>query len=95
MLSRALTEIGIYPAVDPLTSTSRILDRRYIADDHYDTAVRVKQILQRNKELQDINRMGSVPRLDGSSGDSEKKHSRSKNDSALANMVWGEQKRGS
>jgi len=40
--------------VDPLTSTSRILDPRYIGDDHYNTAVRVKQILQRNKELQDI-----------------------------------------
>ena len=46
--------MGIYPAVDPLTSTSRILDRRYIAEDHYNTAVRVKQILQKNKELQDI-----------------------------------------
>jgi F-type H+-transporting ATPase subunit beta len=40
--------------VDPLTSTSRILDPRYISADHYNTAVRVKQILQRNKELQDI-----------------------------------------
>jgi F-type H+-transporting ATPase subunit beta len=46
--------MGIYPAVDPLTSTSRILDPRYISSDHYNTAVRVKQILQRNKELQDI-----------------------------------------
>ena len=53
-LSREIASLGIYPAVDPLTSTSRILDRRYIAEDHYDTAVRVKQILQRNKELQDI-----------------------------------------
>ena len=40
--------------MDPLTSTSRILDPRYISQDHYDTAIRVKQILQRNKELQDI-----------------------------------------
>ena len=40
--------------MDPLTSTSRILDRRYITEEHYSTAVRVKQILQRNKELQDI-----------------------------------------
>jgi F-type H+/Na+-transporting ATPase subunit beta len=53
-LSRDIASLGIYPAVDPLTSTSRILDPRYIAQDHYDTAVRVKKILQRNKELQDI-----------------------------------------
>jgi F-type H+/Na+-transporting ATPase subunit beta len=53
-LSREIASLGIYPAVDPLTSTSRILDPRYISKDHYDTAVRVKQILQRNKELQDI-----------------------------------------
>ena len=53
-LSREIASLGIYPAVDPLTSTSRILDRRYITESHYDTAVRVKQILQRNKELQDI-----------------------------------------
>jgi F-type H+-transporting ATPase subunit beta len=53
-LSRDIASLGIYPAVDPLTSTSRILDPRYIAQDHYDTAVRIKSILQRNKELQDI-----------------------------------------
>jgi F-type H+-transporting ATPase subunit beta len=53
-LSRDIASLGIYPAVDPLTSTSRILDPRYIAQDHYDTATRVKSILQRNKELQDI-----------------------------------------
>jgi F-type H+-transporting ATPase subunit beta len=53
-LSREIASMGIYPAVDPLTSTSRILDPRYISADHYNTAVRVKQILQRNKELQDI-----------------------------------------
>jgi F-type H+/Na+-transporting ATPase subunit beta len=53
-LSREIASLGIYPAVDPLTSTSRILDARYIGDDHYKTAVRIKQILQRNKELQDI-----------------------------------------
>jgi F-type H+/Na+-transporting ATPase subunit beta len=53
-LSREIASLGIYPAVDPLTSTSRILDPRYISQDHYDTAVRVKSILQRNKELQDI-----------------------------------------
>ena len=53
-LSRDIASMGIYPAVDPLTSTSRILDPRYISKEHYDTAVRVKQILQRNKELQDI-----------------------------------------
>jgi F-type H+-transporting ATPase subunit beta len=53
-LSREIASLGIYPAVDPLTSTSRILDPRYISQDHYDTATRVKGILQRNKELQDI-----------------------------------------
>src|SRR5690242_4845282 len=53
-LSREIASLGIYPAVDPLSSTSRILDPRYISADHYNTAVRVKQILQRNKELQDI-----------------------------------------
>jgi F-type H+-transporting ATPase subunit beta len=53
-LSREIASRGLYPAVDPLTSTSRILDPQYIGQDHYDTAVRVKQILQRNKELQDI-----------------------------------------
>ncbi|WP_442753167.1 ATP synthase beta subunit C-terminal domain-containing protein, partial [Janibacter hoylei] len=53
-LNREIASMGIYPAVDPLTSTSRILDRRYIAEDHYNTAVRVKSILQKNKELQDI-----------------------------------------
>ena len=53
-LSRDIASLGIYPAVDPLTSTSRILDPRYISEDHYNTAVRTKQILQRNKELQDI-----------------------------------------
>src|ERR671913_2339969 len=53
-LSRPISQLGIYPAVDPLTSTSRILDPQYIGEDHYRCAVRVKQILQRNKELQDI-----------------------------------------
>ena len=53
-LSRALTEIGIYPAVDPLTSYSRILDPRIIGDEHYQTARDVKEILQRYKDLQDI-----------------------------------------
>ncbi|MCO4237821.1 F0F1 ATP synthase subunit beta [Pseudarthrobacter raffinosi] len=53
-LSREIASRGLYPAVDPLTSTSRILDPQYIGQDHYTTAVRVKQILQKNKELQDI-----------------------------------------
>jgi F-type H+-transporting ATPase subunit beta len=53
-LSRAITEKGIYPAVDPLDSTSRILDARYIGQEHYDVARTVQQILQRYKELQDI-----------------------------------------
>ena len=53
-LSRPIASMGIYPAVDPLTSTSRILDPRYISREHYETAVRIKSILQRYKELQDI-----------------------------------------
>jgi F-type H+-transporting ATPase subunit beta len=53
-LSREIASRGLYPAVDPLSSTSRILDPQYIGQQHYDVAVRVKQILQRNKELQDI-----------------------------------------
>jgi len=53
-LSREIASRGLYPAVDPLTSSSRILDPRFVGAEHYATAVRVKQILQRNKELQDI-----------------------------------------
>ena len=54
VLSRALTEIGIYPAVDPLASTSRILDPRIVGHEHYDVAQSVKKILQTYKDLQDI-----------------------------------------
>ena len=53
-LSRGLVEIGIYPAVDPLASTSRILSAHTLGDEHYTTAIRVKQILQKYKDLQDI-----------------------------------------
>jgi F-type H+-transporting ATPase subunit beta len=53
-LSRAISELGIYPAVDPLASTSRILDPRILGDEHYAVARSVKQILQRYKDLQDI-----------------------------------------
>jgi F-type H+-transporting ATPase subunit beta len=53
-LSRAISEMGIYPAVDPLASTSRILDPRIVGEDHYNTAQAVKGILQRYKDLQDI-----------------------------------------
>jgi F-type H+-transporting ATPase subunit beta len=54
VLSRALTQIGIYPAVDPLDSTSRINDPKVVGDDHYDTAQEVKELLQKYKDLQDI-----------------------------------------
>src|SRR5687767_7669455 len=54
VLTRALTEIGIYPAVDPLDSTSRILDPQYIGERHYKVTTDVQRILQRYKELQDI-----------------------------------------
>jgi F-type H+-transporting ATPase subunit beta len=53
-LSRQIAELGIYPAVDPLASSSRILDPRIIGDEHYNVARQVKQILQRYKDLQDI-----------------------------------------
>ena len=53
-LSREIASLGIYPAVDPLTSTSRILDPNVVGNEHYDVAQSVKRVLQRNKELQDI-----------------------------------------
>ena len=54
MLSRQIAELGIYPAVDPLDSTSRILNPEVLGDEHYACAQNVKEILQRYKELQDI-----------------------------------------
>jgi F-type H+-transporting ATPase subunit beta len=54
VLSRAITELGIYPAVDPLESTSRIMDPNILGDDHYNTAREVQEVLQRYKDLQDI-----------------------------------------
>ena len=54
VLSRSIVELGIYPAVDPLESTSRILDPRIVGKEHYETARGVQEILQRYKELQDI-----------------------------------------
>jgi len=53
-LSRELASLGIYPAVDPLTSTSRLMDPRILGEQHYNTAMRVKATLQKYKELQDI-----------------------------------------
>jgi F-type H+-transporting ATPase subunit beta len=53
-LERSVSDKGIYPAVDPLASTSRLLDAQYIGQEHYDVAQRVKQILQKYKDLQDI-----------------------------------------
>ncbi len=53
-LSRTISELGIYPAVDPLASSSRILDPRILGDEHYNVARSVKQVLQRYKDLQDI-----------------------------------------
>ncbi|MCZ7585237.1 MAG: F0F1 ATP synthase subunit beta, partial [Deltaproteobacteria bacterium] len=54
VLSRAISELGIYPAVDPLDSTSRILDPHILGEDHYNTAREVQRMLQRYKDLQDI-----------------------------------------
>ncbi|MEE8487781.1 MAG: F0F1 ATP synthase subunit beta [Gemmatimonadota bacterium] len=54
VLSRQISELGIYPAVDPLESSSRILDAQFLGDKHYDAATRVQEILQRYKDLQDI-----------------------------------------
>ncbi len=54
MLDRKIAELGIYPAVDPLGSTSRILDPNIIGEDHYNTAQAVKQLLQKYNDLQDI-----------------------------------------
>jgi F-type H+-transporting ATPase subunit beta len=54
VLSRQIAELGIYPAVDPLDSTSRILDPQVLGQDHYQTARTVQQMLQKYKELQDI-----------------------------------------
>jgi len=54
VLSRQISELGIYPAVDPLDSTSRIMDPRFIGDEHYQVAREIQRILQRYKDLQDI-----------------------------------------
>src|SRR5207247_8613205 len=54
VLDRAIVELGIYPAVNPLSSSSRILDAQYLGDRHYKVAVEVQRILQRYKDLQDI-----------------------------------------
>ncbi|MGB2578340.1 F-type H+-transporting ATPase subunit beta [Elusimicrobium simillimum] len=69
VLSRSLVELGIYPAVDPLESTSRILDPRVIGDEHYQVAQGVRKILQKYKELQDIIAILGIDEL----GDEDKK----------------------
>ncbi|HAN88571.1 MAG TPA: F0F1 ATP synthase subunit beta, partial [Erythrobacter sp.] len=53
-LNRAISELGIYPAVDPLDSTSRVLEPRVVGEEHYNTARRVQETLQKYKSLQDI-----------------------------------------
>ena len=63
VLNRSLTEIGIYPAVDPLESSSTILDPRIVGQEHYDVARKVQQILQRYKDLQDIIAIRGVDEL--------------------------------
>src|SRR5690554_6795165 len=63
VLNRKISELGIYPAVDPLDSTSRILTPEVVGDDHYNCAQRVKEILQRYKELQDIIAMLGIDEL--------------------------------
>ena len=63
VLSRSITEKGIYPAVDPLDSTSRILDAKYIGQEHYTVAREVQRILQRYKELQDISAILGIDEL--------------------------------
>lgn len=69
VLSRSIAELGIYPAVDPLDSTSRILDPAVVGEDHYNTARAVQKILQRYKELQDIIAILGMDEL----GDEDKK----------------------
>jgi F-type H+-transporting ATPase subunit beta len=64
VLSRAIVEMGIYPAVDPLASTSRILDPKVIGDRHYNTAREIQRILQRYKDLQDIISILGIDELD-------------------------------
>lgn len=63
VLSRGISELGIYPAVDPLDSKSRMLDPRVIGQDHYDTATRVQQMLQEYKSLQDISKCSHISPL--------------------------------
>jgi F-type H+-transporting ATPase subunit beta len=63
VLDRSIVEMGIYPAVDPLTSTSRILDAAVVGEEHYTTAREVQRILQRYRELQDIIRILGVEEI--------------------------------
>ncbi|MDR3242888.1 MAG: F0F1 ATP synthase subunit beta [Clostridiales Family XIII bacterium] len=65
VLSRAITELGIYPAVDPLESSSRIMDPLILGDEHYDTARDVQEVLQRYKDLQDIIAILGIDELSG------------------------------
>ena len=67
VLSRGISELGIYPAVDPLDSKSRMLDPRIIGQDHYDTATKTQQMLQEYKSLQDIIAILGMDELSGTS----------------------------
>ena len=94
-LSRQIVELGIYPAVDPLASSSRILDPRILGDEHYNTARAVKQILQKYKDLQDIIAILGIDELSrGRQGHGGAARGRSRN-SSPSPSTWASSSRGS